>query len=1026
MKIVDRIKEKSKELGSKIADFQSKGARLSNEQLSLIDEERRNLWKESNCLEEKTLQEIGVAAFQLHLAHLGNLYSAVSTDELQDPNDLIGYYDITRWVVEKEERDVDRLVNVFQAFAGEMISLALIFNRTTDNVSVHFAIRNLNPERQQPDCLENELLPRLKGVMKGNFPGTEDLNKSKQGLVAELQSYGENSYVAVVTNQPSEKSDRYASQTIEKLLDGLIPEGNNSYTLVLLAQPALNVDEEQRLLFQYYDRLSPYATWQSGVQSSEAFTEGASLSLGGSISANWGKHKTESVGISAGPANAGVSKGSSFGISGGVNLARTALSHRTVSGGSTETRTYTDHSVQHALNMLEQQIKRIDLGKGVGMWSFAAYVISDDYSLASNAANTYLALTQGEQSFLNPSVISQWREDEAKKILKWIQKLEHPQFVLNLDNDEEYWSFPLLTTATLLLTGRELTYGMNFPRRSVTGLPVYSTTSFGREVLPRSEKDAATIDLGFIYHMRSKENTGVQLDKNKLAAHTFITGSTGSGKTNTVCHLLGKLCLEDPNSDARFLVIEPAKGEYKTAFKSQADIYGTDPRNARLLRLNPFSFSEKIHVTAHLERLVEIFNACWPMYAAMPAILKNAISKAYESCGWDLTYSVCRGPKRYPDFSLVIDKIREIMDSSEFSKDTLGDYKGALMTRLKSLTDGVNGLVLCSDERALGDRELFDENTIVDLSDVGFMDTRSLLMGILVLKLHEYRKAQGGNNQNLRHVTVLEEAHHLLRRTTTVQTQESSNLQGKSVEMLANAIAEMRTYGEGFIIADQAPGLLDEAVIRNTNTKIILRLPDEADRQLVGKAASLNEEQIKELARLERGVAAVYQNEWLEPVLCMVEEFTPTVQADGNGSSVNAPVIGNEEIWGLLLDGGRIDREPMSEEKADQIRRWIDKSGLWPPEKADLKEVLLKNKQISPDERRELLYRAVQSKKLLYDMLMNHAAPEDLSVRLMEQLRVSDELARRIQTEICLYAAEHITNLETERRLRELGGGTVV
>lgn len=120
------------------------------------------------------------------------------------------------------------------------------------------------------------------------------------------------------------------------------------------------------------------------------------------------------------------------------------------------------------------------------------------------------------------------------------------------------------------------------------------------------------------------------------------------------------------------------------------------------------------------------------------------------------------------------------------------------------------------------------------------METKSLLMGIMVLKLQEHRMENGDMNAELHHVTVLEEAHNLLRRTSDVQTQESSNLQGKSVEMIANAIAEMRTYGEGFIIADQAPGLMDPAVIRNTNTKIIMRLPDESDRELVGKAASLN------------------------------------------------------------------------------------------------------------------------------------------------------------------------------------------
>ena len=91
--------------------------------------------------------------------------------------------------------------------------------------------------------------------------------------------------------------------------------------------------------------------------------------------------------------------------------------------------------------------------------------------------------------------------------------------------------------------------------------------------------------------------------------------------------------------------------------------------------------------------------------------------------------------------------------------------------------------------------------------------------------------------------------------------------------MIANVIAEMRTYGEGFIIADQAPGLLDVSVIRNTNTKIIMRLPDLSDRELVGKAANLNDHQINELAKLPCGVAAVYQNEWVQPVLCKVARF---------------------------------------------------------------------------------------------------------------------------------------------------------
>lgn len=160
---------------------------------------------------------------------------------------------------------------------------------------------------------------------------------------------------------------------------------------------------------------------------------------------------------------------------------------------------------------------------------------------------------------------------------------------------------------------------------------------------------------------------------------------------------------------------------------------------------------------------------------------------------------------------------------------------------------------------------------------------------------------RGQSNERLRHVTVLEEAHHLLRRTSSEQSGERANLLGKSVEMLANSIAEMRTYGEGFIIADQSPGLLDMSVIRNTNTKIVLRLPDQSDRELVGRAAGLNEEQIEELAKLDKGVAAVYQGEWLEPVLCKVEKHTATNTGASHPYRV-ADAVDTKKVSRSLLD----------------------------------------------------------------------------------------------------------------------------
>lgn len=261
------------------------------------------------------------------------------------------------------------------------------------------------------------------------------------------------------------------------------------------------------------------------------------------------------------------------------------------------------------------------------------------------------------------------------------------------------------------------------------------------------------------------------------------------------------------------------------------------------------------------------------MYAAMPAVLKGAVEKSYADCGWNLNTSKNKyGEEIFPTFADVAANVKVVIDTSEYDNENKGAYKGSLLTRLQSLTNGINGMVFVQDE--IKAEDLFDKNVIVDLSRVGSSETKSLIMGMLMLKLQEYRMTNVDNiNEPLKHITVLEEAHNILKRTSAEQVSEGANLIGKSVEMLANAIAEMRTYGEGFIIVDQAPGLLDMSVIRNTNTKIIMRLPDLTDRELVGKAANLSDDQIMELAKLPCGVAAVYQNEWVQPVLCKVKKY---------------------------------------------------------------------------------------------------------------------------------------------------------
>ena len=262
------------------------------------------------------------------------------------------------------------------------------------------------------------------------------------------------------------------------------------------------------------------------------------------------------------------------------------------------------------------------------------------------------------------------------------------------------------------------------------------------------------------------------------------------------------------------------------------------------------------------------------MYAAMPAVLKEAVLMAYESCGWDMVSSTNMiSDDFYPSFQDLLENLVTVINESSYSDEVKSNYKGSLLTRVKSLTNGLNGMIFASEE--VDNHILFDTNVVVDLSRVGSQETKALLMGILVMRLSEHRMTQAtGSNQKLHHITVLEEAHNILKSSTSKSTEDGGDISGKSVEMISNAIAEMRTYGEGFIIADQSPNAVDISAIRNTNTKIIMRLPEESDRRLAGKSAALKDNQLDEIARLPKGVAVVYQNDWVEPILCQVDKFS--------------------------------------------------------------------------------------------------------------------------------------------------------
>ncbi len=911
---------------------------LSPQQLQEIEDKRQAYLSEKPDMNgdeaQNTIQRnmgaIGIEVYQAYLEQLSSIYLPVDTmPEAFDEDNRIRFFDITKWVTDSEEQSLDKLVNVYHVLSEEDCNIALIYHRTKNDCSISMGVVNTDESLSDP-AIADKYYSRVIGAIKGNFPGVDidGINSKGRdygiGVPKYLEELGDEKHsksIAIVSNVASEKSEDFISQSMEKLLDGIVPENESEdYTIVLLAKPVREQLEEKNRLYELYTALAPYASWQTGytytqsdnVSSSANFGVNLGVSAGANATVNTSqatslakavtKGTQRTTGGHLGSKHAGLdhhrtkqnsstntntqtqTDGSSMGYNAsanfGVSFSRSSSVTAQIGKNESITQTYTNYGVKHTLEIIESQLKRIEESAALGMWEFASYIISDSPVIANNVAHMYLALTQGEESYVTKSAVNFWdgdiNHDVAKTILASVQKLQHPVFGLRTSLEDEWLMYPTMVTPTTPLSGKELAKALNFPRKSVSGLPVLEVVAFGRE--PHSLlDDELDLDIGCGYHMRKRiPEQRISLSKEELTKHTFITGSTGSGKSNTVYRLLERLGEEK----VKFLVIEPAKGEYKDELGKKKGVvtYGTNPnmKDVEMLRINPFRFPKNTHILEHLDRLIEIFNVCWPMYAAMPAILKDSVERAYIRSGWDLEKSVNKYDENlFPTFSDVMGQIKKVLEESDYSADNKGDYTGSLVTRLNSLTNGINGLIFCTDD--VKDEELFDQNVIIDLSRVGSTETKSLIMGLLVLKLHEHRMEQrckGANlNDKLKHITVLEEAHNLLKRTSTEQSSESSNMLGKSVELLANSIAEMRTYGEGFIIADQSPGLLDMSVIRNTNTKIILRLPDYSDRDLVGKASGLTDSQIVELAKLEKGVAAISQSDWLEPVLCKIDKY---------------------------------------------------------------------------------------------------------------------------------------------------------
>lgn len=457
---------------------------------------------------------------------------------------------------------------------------------------------------------------------------------------------------------------------------------------------------------------------------------------------------------------------------------------------------------------------------------------------------------------------------------------------------------PAFDALATCVTTEEVAAVIDLPRRSTPGLEVREVARFGVPATSEEDEDQASVPIGVVDDGPGGVATRLHLTTDALNRHAFIGGMTGYGKTTTAMSLLTGL---HDRLGIPFLVIEPVKGEYRdlqrwpglaesmAVYTIGEDHLGDGPAGSRALplRLNPFEPAHpNVRLLQHIDLLKAVFNAAFPMGAGMPYVLEDAILRVYEDRGWDLERSTNRLLGRDPDpedrlalfptLSDLYDEIGVVLEERNYGQEVHQNLGAALRSRVRSLMLSTKGRTL-DTRRSVPAEHLFARPAVIELRNLGDDEEKAFVMALLLCQLYEYAEARGASGgattTGLRHVTLIEEAHRLLARPAGPGGMESADARGKAVSMFTDLLAEMRSYGEGFLVADQVPTKLAPDVLKNSSVKILHRLTSPDERLAAGGTIDLDESQLRHLAHLRKGEAIVSDERLAAPVLVTVDRL---------------------------------------------------------------------------------------------------------------------------------------------------------
>lgn len=774
--------------------------------------------------------------------------------------------------------------NIISAIANENFNFIYVLSGSKSKIRLYMGIVE-GYRGNQGKLKPYDFASVLHNAFLGNFPSSRLVelkeDEFRTEILLPLAKLKRCSFITGVPTLNKETDKGTVITGVDRLISGMMGE---SWQIVVVCEPVGSAAQKQlrQTINSAYEQL--HAVAKQGVQKNH--TSGTSETQSSARGKTTGTNQSTGTSNSQGDESSSRGRNSSKGTNQSTSETNTTQTGTNASDGLTVSVDYVNKNAQDLLTYFDEILSpRLDLGRAKGLFRTSMYVLAENRLGQERLARLATSIFQGDEPSFTPLRAQEFPDtlnsDELTKMLSHFQgviaDLDANTGCPELFGHESRNGKVGLST---LLTAREVSVLAGLPTREVPGIAVRQAIDFGLN--PQGGEKKSGVALGTILQRACALNENkIFIQSDDLNRHVFVTGVTGSGKTTTCQRLLMETSLP-------FLVIEPAKTEYRAMLGKVDGLQIFTLGNDQLapFRFNPFELLKSETITSHIDMLKATFCAAFPMEAAMPFLLEEAIYAVYERFGWSIggwtdstkanrycvdPWSHPEGWRYWPKLSDLLVALQTVVKNSNFDERLQKDYIASLVSRLKNLTVGSKGQML-DCRLSIDFDELLDNKVVFEMEDLRDPRDKSLMMGLILARLRESVKARYEKDSSFRYLVLIEEAHRLLSRTNPSEGESKR----QAVEMFCDMLAEVRKYGLGLLVADQIPEKLAPDVLKNTNTKIVHKLLAKDDRDAIGDTMGMSDEQKEFLMRLRTGEAIVFSGEWDKPVHVKIDQSTDT------------------------------------------------------------------------------------------------------------------------------------------------------